>query len=367
MGFGILHANCTDCAVEGVTVLNTPGENAIVFGGSGGGARNLVRNCVIRNGGTSIPGNTHQTDFSAIYIDSSDTSVMGNRILHDSVPFTHAGGIELHGAGDMAADNYIEKSYPAMWVESDLPPGQSLKNIVVRHNTFADVHMGINLAGKGDFENLRIENNTITIRRFQHGPIAAVPSFAMQQPRDTSGVFNYSLVLRNSVFSNNTLREQDPLPAAAGSTGCIDISAVDGLTIAGNDIGPISGTAFFIAGSPYGTRRLTISGNTVRDFGQNTSSSGHEAFLIDLTGKSIRPPRAAFDADGITIFGNRVSVSAAHPNTTAFYWDWSKGSVIRNVVVAPTNTWSNLPYLFRGPKGKAAQRQFLQTADHGNR
>jgi hypothetical protein len=347
--FAFLCDNCTDSLIEGVTIKDSPGRNDIVFGG-GHGARNLVRGNTIINGGTSIPGNVHQNDFSAIYVDSSDTAVERNTIRHDYFPFTNAGGIELHGVNNRAIGNHIEKSYPGIFVVCNQPIHVSQGPYLVANNTFDSVLVAIEVAGKGDIDHLTVRDNVARTIAFPEIP--RIGSYFFLQPRQDNGLFSYSLVLRNAVFDENTLEDLDQQPTVP-RTVFASISATDNVLFHSNHIYGISGPAFVVRGSPFETRDVQIKNNEISGFGRSTNPAGKWAIYVDMTGSSTVPPKKAYDLHGLRVINN--SIRAVHNlKSFAFYFTWSPASSVSGIVVSG-NLLYNVDQFSTGPQGGAVK------------
>src|SRR4051794_41539577 len=90
---------------------DTPGQNYVVTQGGGGDI--TVTDSTFRNGGTSIPGNDQQTDFSALYFTATGVQVDGITIDHDEHPFGFSGGVEVHGSDEAGTDSEVRRSWAA--------------------------------------------------------------------------------------------------------------------------------------------------------------------------------------------------------------------------------------------------------------
>jgi hypothetical protein len=125
----------------GNEILNSPGRNGISITGCAlrGHCSDqcLLRDNVIRNGGTTISGNVNQNDWSAFYVECTNSVIDGNRTVMDNYPtasIPQNGGIEIHGNHTVATNNQIDKAFPSFYVGSNAA-GQDITDVTIANNT----------------------------------------------------------------------------------------------------------------------------------------------------------------------------------------------------------------------------------------
>ena len=298
MNQGIVYAffgyQATNVTIDQLKIVDNPGKNGIVFWK---GSNNTITNNWLINGGTSITPsdpqlstNKFQDDYSAIYVNSSNSIIKWNKIKHDRFPYYYSGGIELHAAGIQCEENYIERSYPACFIFADSTNSQ-VDNCTFKYNGIFDCYGGITIGGNGgSFNNLDISQNNIYLRTnlfslMKNGlPVTQTElSYAITQndklilPGGTQEV----TTITNSNFSNNTVYDNDPLTLPTYKSIFFRIRNSNGLTVNQNTIHKTSGATFMMGSDHNGKiMNLTIDNNDIKYFGANTSSNHHYAFIL---------------------------------------------------------------------------------------
>jgi hypothetical protein len=334
-GYAIHFSVCSNVEVEGNEIINSFGRNAILLDGrtssTASGDKGRIANNVIRNGGTSLTGNTNQNDFSAIYCDYTNVVIKDNKVYHDSYSFAGCGGIEVHNDNIQVINNYIEKSTPAIYLSSDYS-GQVLKNITVEDNVFENVTRGIYFFGYGDFDTVFVKHNKIKLYKNPNLTTITVGAGILQSI-DAGGNFNYTLKIQNAVIEGNVFTENFTTYPTAGTAVGMNLSALFNVSIIDNIFNHISSAAISLKGNPYGVDNVNIMQNMVRDFGLNMSSSDHNGISLDFSGSSTTPAQSNFNASNIKITDNKIGLgdSTAQNGLTfyAFNFNWNDGSTIK--------------------------------------
>lgn len=367
--WGVLLLACSGCLISRLTVLDCPGRNCIVFGGFSGAGRgdnNRVHKCTTRNGGTSLPGNSLQVDFSAIYVDSTRTVVSDCVIEHDNEPVSNCGGIELHADQCVAEDNDIQYSFPAIYMCADESGVDSYGQRAVR-NRIRDCHAGITFSPSGatsNFRRLVIDDNEIVLKKFGGGIFTSAGMTGILQPRDDTGDFTtpggvYTGILIDSQITNNRISENGSLPSSVAWANGVSLSAADNLKVTGNTISTISGIPIIVRGCPSGTKRLYIEDNHLKDWGQNTGPFSLQSIYVDWTGSATTPSAPHYDAETVHIRKNRYDLTSS-PSTDlygAHYFDWGASSVVADLIVelGPTAGIGRATWIV-GPKASLVQQ-----------
>jgi len=351
-GFGVLFDKCTHMNVTNCQFIDCFGQNAIVFGGrqtsSVYGSYGKIQNNYIKNGGSSLVNNTNQNDFSAIYCDSRYVEISGNIIQHDNYPFTYCGGIELHNSELNCHHNIIEKSYPAIYIVNSYTDIIE-KNMFVENNIINNCLIGISFAGTGDFNTIKINNNSIKITQFLSPPLSPIGPLGISQPRADNGIFDYTLIVNDLQIINNSIQDTFTTnPIAEKSTG-IKLSAINKGIIKNNTISHLSSVAIQLLGCPSGLNNLEISDNQIIDFGLNTGLYGHIAIGLGFDGSSTLPVKSAYDVNGLIIKRNEIIVTGDSTGYSGFVIDWNDDSIISNIVINDNHLF-NIPTIKWGTK-----------------
>ena len=281
LGYAYYGYEVTLSKLTGLYIVDCPGRNAINFRK---GQANEVSYSTIRNGGTSIPGNELQKDYSAIYIGSSSTTVKHNRIVHDVYPFYYCGGIETHASYVFCEDNFIEKSFPACYIWADA--GETLvRGVTFKRNTIRQSYTGVIIGTENSpndgvvFNTFRIQDNYFTLtpanftQFYSNGILAH--SYGVFQ-RGTNNTIHESYIEKNSIsfISSGPFNFQ---------TFSIKISKSDILLINENKMFNSSGGALNFVGESGVSgdiKNLYVNKNQVTGFGLNSGPYYHHAFLF---------------------------------------------------------------------------------------
>lgn len=310
-GYGLYAYDSEHVRLSDVTMLDTPGQNYVVA--QGGGTDIRVERSTFRNGGTSIPGNRNQDDFSALYFTATDVVVDQVTIEHDQPPFDFSGGVELHGSRESVTASRVEQSWPAVYIGPDAKAGGPVQqDVTVACNSFTDVGRGVvfNAGGTKPIDGVRITQNDVELARFDAFPTE--PTRGIDQDMPTEPAWTYHHVITGLEVDRNRITDTDGTSDAA-----VRLSQVQGATITGNDLRGTSRAALELHSSPWGTKNVTFERNTVEWLGHAP------AVALSLGGRSTDPPVAAFTADDITVAHNRISRGDGRSGRCAIYADWN--------------------------------------------
>ena len=275
--------------VDSVRVKDSPGLNDVMNSGLlfGNASDHFsVRNSTFVNGGTSLPGNVHQNDFSAIYVQATDSVIQNNRILNDFYPKTVAnnGGIEVHGSRTIVQGNNIDKCYPAIYVGTNIA-GQDLDDVAITDNRITNSLVALIFVPAGlkpapdDFHRIKFNFNQVTLKSF---PGFEIIPWAVSQQRSDNGLFDYRGTIYDSEFDDNVVTDADQ-PGGHFASSFLRLSSARHVVALRNVIHNVGGPAFQIIGSPYASQDLRIEHNTIRDFNASRGLS-IMAVALDLSG-----------------------------------------------------------------------------------
>jgi hypothetical protein len=352
--YALIAMSSNHVTAEGVGFFDTAGRNDIVFYF---GDHNTVKSCMVRNGGTSLTGNANQNDFSAIYIYSTNTTVENNSICHDNFPVNAGylgrgcGGVEMHASEIKCENNWIEKSLPAAYVVSH-HADEINTGAAFRYNIASQCVGGVSLSameGPGVIDNMEIENNRFSLKKALRDP-ESLPntfgSYAIFMDDGYDGI--YTSLVTNATITGNVMDDLDsPVPSDPRSH-FIYMNGCQTATISNNTVNKTSGSAIVIVGNPNDLKDVTISGNTISDFGANSGTGDTYAIQFSLTGSSVTPQQDNFNLDNVQIINNAISRTPAS-TVGAFYFNWNDGSEILNLLVQG-NTLTTGLQVKAGPK-----------------
>lgn len=324
-GYGLYLFAAHGVHLAGVTMIDTPGQNYVVA--QGGGSDLTVRDSTFRNGGTSIPGNDAQDDFSAVYATASDVHLDRVLITHDRQPSGYSGGIELHGSGGSVTGSLVTDSYPAVYVGPDTGTGLArMTDTTIACNTFDRVLRGVvfNALGTGAIEGVVVRDNLVRLTRFAAFP--AEPSRAVDQDRPPDGgTWTYHHVISGLEVRGNEVHDLD-----GGTDAAVRLSVVHGGTVSDNDLRDLHGSALVLSNSPWGLADVTFTGNRVHWLGTSAAPLVTLAF-DDWSGA---PGDAGFAASGIDVTDNRVALDRPSGEATCgVFAQWPPAADVRRVRV----------------------------------
>lgn len=338
--------------VSAVTIRNSPGHNMIVFQGNGGDGA-IVRNSRFSLGGHGVPGNSLNSDFSFLYSEWSHSQFLGNTIYQSPANDHASGGIELHGSHSLAQGNWIENCNPAIWIAST---PADVDDVLVTRNNLINANRGVAFwAGSHLLTNVQVISNNITVHYnpvfttlYGQGDDAAgilVPWLgAATSGQYVSSTANGSLI-RNLTIKANTIFSSDGTLSLNTMPG-ISIHGVENALVAENSIHDIGSTAIELRGSPWPNRNVLILRNRLRNYGLNSSPTGHEGISIDTTGSSTVPLMPVFDSANVVLTGNSI-VGASPATGVAVALNWVQGHMQN--LIAGANPTQNATLAIAGP------------------
>jgi hypothetical protein len=341
-GYGLYLYGAERVTVEGVTMRDTPGQNYVVTQGGGGDIR--VVDSAFLNGGTSLPGNREQTDFSALYFTATGVEVDGITIDHDEDPFTFSGGVELHGSDQSVTDSEISRSWPAVYIGPDVYSDLDVqRDTTVEGNRFVRCGRGIifNALGTGRIDGVRIAENVFDMAVFP--AFAREPVRAIDQDMPPDGVWTYHHIITDMTISWNTIRA-----GGAASDAMIRLSQVHSAEITGNLMEAVAGSALELASNPWDTRNVRFENNDIHW----QTPLDLPAIALSLDGSSTTPDKAAFDAQNITVADNRIWLAEEGSGSCGVYANWDEEGDVSDVVVRG-NTVNDVDTATCGPRAGA--------------
>ncbi len=336
-GYAFYMVACSSVSFDNLKMSNTPGMNFVLF--TAGGSGNNITNCEFKNGGTSIPSNTNQYDFSAVYITSTYSQVSSCYIHHDYYPFNYCGGIEDHGSNNTIQDNTIYRSMPGIYVCADTLNAVNTGGRV-QGNMIYESLCGIIFAGDGSYSDLTITSNQFHLQKFTAPALAGLRSYGIYHMRSDTA---QNMTISNSEITQNQLWDTDSYQS---SDRCIfmHLDNCYNLDINNNTIYGCSGYAFYIVSGPSGINTLYIHDNTISNFGTNSGPYGHVAISCTFSN---------YNGYNMHIYNNTIRRDVNNAGFYAFYFDWGPSS---NLETNPGqfdiwgNTITNVPNIKGGPK-----------------
>ena len=339
-GYGLYTFGAEQVTVQDVTMVDTPGQNYVVAQGGGTGFR--VLESTFRNGGTSLPGNEAQIDFSALYFTGTDVVVDGITVEHDRQPFTYSGGVELHGSRQSLTNSRISDSWPAVYIGPDLYTEQELQeSVVVEGNEFLDCGRGVvfNAGGTGAIDAVSIADNVFRLADFAR--FASEPTRAIDQDMPPDGNWVYHHIITNLTIGRNRFDGN-----GSSSDAVVRLSQVHSATIAGNRFDDVAGTVVALNSSPWDTKNVLIENNHIGW----RSAEGEPAFALSLDGSSTFPVKEAFGARNIVVSDNRIDLYRPQPGACAVHADWLDGADVSSISLRG-NDFADTDRITCGPRG----------------
>jgi hypothetical protein len=283
----------SDVRIENVTVLNNPGHNDIAANGPG---RSLVvAGCTLRNGGHYVTGpeNVHNSDFSFVYSEWSDTAVEGNLIVQEEPDVAlqgYSGGIELHGSDSRAVRNVLRGCDPAIWVAS---APAAISHVVVADNRMERCLRGVAFWNAFPMRDVTVERNRIDVYRTPTSPSEV--AIGIHQPNGGAAVFSAAHANASAIgelrLLGNVVTCSLPVGSALLARG-IELHSVVNGTISGNRIDGMTEVGIALLGSPWGLANLAIEGNEIVNCGRAPALSPERraGILVNVPGSSGKPP-----------------------------------------------------------------------------
>ncbi len=304
-GYGVYTYGASHITVRGVTMRDTPGQNYIVMQGRGDDFR--VEDSTFVNGGTSLPANREQVDFSAMYFTGSDVVVDRVHITHDRLPWFYSGGVELHGTRNAVTNSVIERSFPGVYIGPDVASGlEVMENTVVTGNEFLEAGRAVTFhaVGTGAIDGVEFARNTVRMTSFPG--LGAGRGVDQDAPPD--GNWTYHHIITGLDISDNDFHDSD-----GQSDFGIRLSQIHSGTIQHNRFHQMSGAVFQLGGSPWDTRDVTFSDNSATWLG----STGAPAIALSLEG---------YRAEGIRVVRNQITRTPASGSACGVYADGAVAS-----------------------------------------
>ena len=277
-GAAVQASYCGNVTIENCVIENVTGWNAIVLEGyyyRGLEPENTnVRNCVFRNLGNDMPGNT-LSDFTAIYVGNPRSTVEGNDIYGLNMQETDMCGIELHADKTIARNNRIINIANGIYSVMDTGEG----DVDIYENTIQARHKGVAIWGSGfRHKTARIADNNIKILA-DHGisqePVGIAHGYMSGIWYWSSGVGDPTWATENLEITGNTVVgvahdvEQDKLIGIA-------VENANSSVIQGNVVQDVTqhGTLIYNLNTSNPIK-FNIEGNTYDGFGSYNDSTSY--------------------------------------------------------------------------------------------
>lgn len=305
---------------------NCPGRNGVISDLNS--YQIHIESNLFTNGGTSIPGNTNQGDWSAIYCESDETVVKNNIITHNAVPFAPAGGIEFHGSRMVGKDNIIKNSYPGIYIGGF--GTRDISDLNISDNVMQDCRAGIMFSGQ-NIRRFAIVGNTIHLNRDQFTAYTADRAcVGIRSYYDANNVYSsYYGSLIDGVISENIIVQTDTHTESQNGTGMI-LATMDGVSICNNEIRNVASIGIIFRGTPWETKNVKLIGNLIHDFGMNTTPWAHYAVQLSFAMTFTDPAESGALVSNVRNF--HIAENTFSKTTVGIdnvYWaDWNAASEI---------------------------------------
>ena len=289
----------SNVSIDHVYISNNPGHNNIVANYTSSatkGAGLTITDCVMYGGGTGVPGNNYNVDFSFIYSEWNNTIVSGNRIEQPEPTYTWSGGIELHASNSKATNNVILYCDPGVWIASAQSRGAVLlENVEVTDNIMENCSTGVRFWNSGEVKNVTIANNVIRSMwrggadKYIYGIHMIGRAGGNWTDATAAGAANYNINIIGNVITgeDNDTRYGMGFGVPAG----IALTSTHGAKIEGNIFAELMGAGILVSGSPYGVSDVMIQNNYFKNWGRGHSGHGTSAIQVDVAGG----PAASWD------------------------------------------------------------------------
>jgi len=377
--YALRAVNSNNITIEGVGFLNSPGRNYLVFSSTSTLAgnnyiyrtrNNTVRSCVFRNGGTSLAysdgydANKNQSDFSHVYMDSSDSVFEQNIILQDHYPFTNNGGLEAHAYNIVCQNNYFSGNDPAAYIWADKVYNSNATEFCggnkFKYNIMRKCQAGIIMSGssigeenRAILKDIEITHNKISLKKFPNS--TAIPAWTTTGDNrngftDTmcqqAAILMYpstivACLLQDSEISYNSMCE-DGTEEQPIASNFIATTGLNNVSISYNTVEKATGDAMIFvssayqqdSGNPTAMTDVTINNNTIADFGGSSTAYYAIKFTFGMyfkynsvTGEyeaSTSSSDHAYDLpSNVSIQNNTISKVTNPTSSYAFWLSWT--------------------------------------------
>lgn len=239
--------------IRGWTILDAPSNNIVYWQGaiaSGLVMDDLrVEDVFVRDGGTTLPGNTYGQDFTAFYSEGTHFTVKNAVVTSSTFPRNDgAAGVECHASFCTVENSYFEKMGPNVNLVSNL--SGVVTDLKVVNNTFVDALWGVGTCAStltSNYQRVEIANNTATLHRNPENLFAVARFFGQNRP-DTgafAGPCAGSQVLVGLSITGNEISSAEAGSVVYSVTGATNANPVK-LTLLS---APPTGTSVTISGA----------------------------------------------------------------------------------------------------------------------
>jgi hypothetical protein len=317
---GIKIQGSSQITISNTAILNSSGQNAIAADATS--SYITVDHVNTLWGGTSLPGNIYQTDWSAFYSEADFTSFTNNTIINSvtSYPFiAAAGGIELHGSHQTADNNTISYCLPCYYLQPVA-------------GTQTDVHI-TNTRGSHVFSGLIQDGGNVVSVDFSGNTFLMDPNNWGVSSQNPYGIWQFSGTISQSNFHDNTFIESDTAEYTTGTTIGIAIPAISNSTIHHNRMENMAAWCFYFNTPTTGMSNVTIDDNHCLNFGYNTSGNYHHGvYLSSPAGGTI---------SNVNWINNELSLPTSQPSAQGFSFNWNPAITLGSLKISG-NTLLNI-------------------------
>jgi hypothetical protein len=325
----------TNGTISGVSILNSSGQNGIAFDTTS--SYITIKDNYILWGGTTLAGNIHQTDWSALYSEADHTNFLHNTINNGGYPRSQGdGGIEMHGNYMLADGNDIQYADPCFYIDP-ITTGGSQTQVRIEHTHCTHAYIGVNMVN-GYLSNIDVGDNDFSL-----DPAAWVA--AASPGEGAYGIQQYQYltpnVITDSNFHDNVIIDTDTtLPTDETAIG-LEFPNINNSTVHHNTSWNLSGPGIDIEVPTSGISNVTVDHNIIGNFGQNSGIYGHWGILFGSAG--------AGNVNGLTITDNHINQSASSPTAQAFYFNWNPATTLQDLTISRNDINPNVGAALGGP------------------
>ena len=265
--------------INNITVKNCSGTNMIDIMSDGDNL--LIENCRFINGGNYVGNskpNNGQIDFSFVYSEWTNTIIRNNFIQQQNIEIAlenYTGGIELHGSGSSAVNNYVEGCWPGIYITSIKGP---LENITVQNNKFLKCVTGIFFYVNHTIRNVLIENNDISLTpaRSPKNDFCAGIRIPNGNLKEYSKELANLAPLYNVKIIGNTISADSMQTLSMGMI----LHSLHQSVVSGNEIKQMNYSGIVLQGSKWGTDSLLVENNVFTDFRPNNNPTAVGGYVV---------------------------------------------------------------------------------------
>lgn len=282
--------------IDNVRFLNPGGHHNIFIGG--GGTNNSVTNCIFKNAGRAVAGNTLITDHSSIYTNCNQLVIANNMFTCDNLNDTVATAIELHGSEVLCQGNSVVGYAVGIIVGASENTGNNF-HYNVANNVLTNVIDGIRIvASNADYNDFYIvEGNEVYCR--------ASPS------RNSVGIgtINSSSAMSGQLkISNNIVMMKDSPELARVHAG-IALTDWANVTVVDNNIVNWAAEGFYYENVSGLANFIDLTSNYITGCGYTSNTPNKRSIVINAG--------AGGDIQAVFLYNNVINTATPYGGTVA--------------------------------------------------